>query len=130
MYDVDTGPSTAALLAGGYSVGTGTSSDPPPLVFESRFESGNLQQAVQIHATMYDLVLSSDVNTAGHTQWFYFGVSQMQKGVRYRFNIVNLEKSNSQFNFGMQVLKNSKIPRRIHLFRARFFNSSSLRDAG
>jgi hypothetical protein len=43
-----------------------------------------------------------DINTVGHTQWFYFAVSGMLPGVRYRFNILNLEKTNSQFNFGMQ----------------------------
>lgn len=73
-----------------------------PLVFDSRFESGNLRRAVQVHDTLYDLVLSPDVNTEGHTQWFYFSVTGMVPEVRYRFNIVNLEKSNSQFNFGMQ----------------------------
>ena len=74
----------------------------PALVFDSRFESGNLRRAVQVHETLYDLVLSPDINSEGHTQWFFFSVTGMVPDVRYRFNIVNLEKSNSQFNFGMQ----------------------------
>ena len=74
----------------------------PHLKFDSHFESGNLRQATQIGPTMYDLVTSPDINSTGHTQWFYFAVSGMKPGRRYKFNIVNLEKTNSQFNFGMQ----------------------------
>ena len=48
----------------------------------------------------YDLILNPDVNTNHHHQWFYFQVSNMQAHVNYRFNIVNCEKLNSQFNFG------------------------------
>lgn len=90
VYDVDD-PSVARRVAGR-----------DVLQFESRFESGNLRTATQIHNTQYDLVLSPDINTNGHTQWFFFSVSGMRAGVTYRFNVVNLEKSNSQFNFGMQ----------------------------
>lgn len=48
----------------------------------------------------YDLILNPDVNTNHHHQWFYFEVSNMVADVPYRFNIVNCEKLNSQFNFG------------------------------
>jgi len=48
----------------------------------------------------YDLVLSPDINTNNHHQWFYFEVGGMEAGVPYRFNIINCEKGNSQFNFG------------------------------
>lgn len=56
----------------------------------------------------YDLVLSPDINTMGHTQWFFFSVTNMKPGVPYRFNIVNLEKANSQYNFGMQPVMYSE----------------------
>lgn len=42
------------------------------LIFESRFESGNLLAAIKISNNEYDLVLQNDVNTNGHTQWFFF----------------------------------------------------------
>eukprot|EP00038_Savillea_parva_P024931 m.45545 g.45545 ORF g.45545 m.45545 type:complete len:827 (+) comp6663_c0_seq1:303-2783(+) len=78
------------------------------LKFESRFESGNLRTATMMHPRLYDLVLSPDINTMGHTQWFFFSVSNMKPGVAYRFNIINLEKANSQYNFGMQPVMYSE----------------------
>jgi hypothetical protein len=74
------------------------------LVFESRFESGNLRRAVQVSAFEYDLILRPDLNTRGHTQWFYFAVANAQRGVTYKFNILNMVKPDSLFNFGMQPL--------------------------
>lgn len=38
------------------------------LVFESRFESGNLAMAFKLSDNEYNLVLSNDINTKGHTQ--------------------------------------------------------------
>uniref|UniRef100_A0A8C8ECS6 Cytosolic carboxypeptidase 1 n=1 Tax=Otus sunia TaxID=257818 RepID=A0A8C8ECS6_9STRI len=52
----------------------------------------------------YDLILNSDINSNHYHQWFYFEVSGMKTGIGYRFNIINCEKSNSQFNYGMQPL--------------------------
>ena len=37
------------------------------LVFESRFESGNLSLAVKESDNEYNLVLQNDINTNGHT---------------------------------------------------------------
>uniref|UniRef100_A0A8C2WI17 tubulin-glutamate carboxypeptidase n=1 Tax=Cyclopterus lumpus TaxID=8103 RepID=A0A8C2WI17_CYCLU len=74
------------------------------LKFNSQFESGNLRKAVQMRKYEYDLVLNSDINSNHYHQWFYFEVSGMRVGTTYRFNIINSEKSNSQFNYGMQVL--------------------------
>uniref|UniRef100_A0A4W5P329 AGBL carboxypeptidase 1 n=1 Tax=Hucho hucho TaxID=62062 RepID=A0A4W5P329_9TELE len=50
----------------------------------------------------YDLILNADANCSQHHQWFYFEVSGMAANVPYRFNIINCEKANSQFNYGMQ----------------------------
>ena len=75
---------------------------PPTLIFESRFESGNLHRVVQISETQYDLVLSTDVNSRGHTQWFYFQIRGAVPGVKYQFNMLNLEKNHSTFNTGMK----------------------------
>jgi len=48
----------------------------PALSFESRFESGNLLSAARTGLRSYVLHLSTDYNTNGHTQWFYFSVSR------------------------------------------------------
>ncbi|XP_038625762.1 cytosolic carboxypeptidase 1 isoform X2 [Tachyglossus aculeatus] len=74
------------------------------LKFNSKFESGNLRKVIQIRKNEYDLILNSDINSNHYHQWFYFEVSGMRTGVGYRFNIINCEKSNSQFNYGMQPL--------------------------
>ncbi|XP_024130686.1 cytosolic carboxypeptidase 1 isoform X1 [Oryzias melastigma] len=74
------------------------------LKFNSQFESGNLRKAIRVRKYEYDLVLNADINSNHYHQWFYFEVSGMRVGVTYRFNIINCEKSNSQFNYGMQVL--------------------------
>ncbi|XP_066920807.1 cytosolic carboxypeptidase 1-like [Clytia hemisphaerica] len=80
-----------------------------PLSFESRFECGNLRKAIQIRQYEYDLILNSDTNTCGHHQWFYFQVQNMEVNVEYRFNIINCEKPNSQFNYGMTSLMYSVV---------------------
>uniref|UniRef100_A0A3B3Y2G5 Cytosolic carboxypeptidase 1 n=1 Tax=Poecilia mexicana TaxID=48701 RepID=A0A3B3Y2G5_9TELE len=74
------------------------------LKFNSQFESGNLRKAIQVRKYEYDLVLNADINSNHYHQWFYFEVSGMRTGTGYRFNIINCEKSNSQFNYGMQPL--------------------------
>ncbi|KAL4642037.1 cytosolic carboxypeptidase 2-like isoform X1 [Arapaima gigas] len=78
--------------------------DSSTLVFESRFQSGNLQKAVQIGAYDYELTLRTDLYTRKHTQWFYFQVRNMKAGVTYRFTIINLMKSRSLYCLGMKPL--------------------------
>lgn len=60
----------------------------------------------------YNLILSTDYNTTGHTQWYYFSVANTRKKVEYRFNIINLLKPDSLYNVGMKPLiyseKNAK----------------------
>ena len=56
------------------------SSTDPTLVFESRFESGNLLAAIKVSDQEYDLVLQNDINTHGHTQWFFFRASNVVAG--------------------------------------------------
>ena len=79
--------------------------DTSQLRFESRFECGNLRKAIACSGgRQYNLILTPDVNSDKHHQWFYFQVSHMKGGEHYPyiFNIINYEKANSQFNFGMQ----------------------------
>lgn len=73
-------------------------------MFESRFESGNLLAAIKLSDTEYDLVLQNDVNTNGHTQWYFFRVGNTRKGQTITFNIINLAKSDSLYNYGMKIL--------------------------
>ncbi|XP_035896702.1 cytosolic carboxypeptidase 2-like isoform X2 [Anopheles stephensi] len=78
--------------------------DPDDLVFESRFESGNLGRAIKITPTYYELYLRPDMYTNRHTQWFYFQVKNTKAKVVYRFSIINLTKPDSLYKEGMRPL--------------------------
>ena len=41
--------------------------DDKTLLFESRFESGNLYLAQKVSDMEYNLLMSNDINTSGHT---------------------------------------------------------------
>ena len=71
------------------------------LLFDSRFESGNLARAVRLHPHNYALYLNYDTETKGHTQWFYFSVCNSSQLGTYVFNIVNLMKYDSLYNEGL-----------------------------
>lgn len=61
------------------------------LEFDSVFESGNLAIAIKVSPEEYNCLLQNDVNTAGHTQWFYFKVrANLKKKTKIKFNILNL----------------------------------------
>ncbi|XP_003920474.2 cytosolic carboxypeptidase 2 isoform X1 [Saimiri boliviensis] len=79
------------------------------LLFESRFESGNLQKAVRVDTYEYELTLRTDLYTNKHTQWFYFRVQNTRKDPTYRFTIVNLLKSKSLYTVGMKPLLYSQL---------------------
>ncbi|XP_064922442.1 cytosolic carboxypeptidase 2 isoform X5 [Columba livia] len=74
------------------------------LIFESRFESGNLQKAVKVGPFEYVLWLRPDLYTAKHTQWFYFRVQNTRRDHLYHFTIANLAKPKSLYNEGMRPL--------------------------
>ena len=85
--------------------------DEIPVKFESRFENGNLKKAVKISDTEYNLILNFDYNTDGHTQWYYFKIFSKLKagkfyfsfvGTKIKFNILNLMKPDSLYNYGMK----------------------------
>ena len=87
------------------------SDDEIPVRFESRFENGNLKKAVKVSETEYNLILNFDYNTDGHTQWYYFkifsklaaGNSDLSSlGTKVKFNILNLMKPDSLYNYGMK----------------------------
>ncbi|CAM9748329.1 unnamed protein product, partial [Ectocarpus fasciculatus] len=102
-----------------YNVPSGGSGAPfdHSIQFNSEFECGNIQCAVQRGERVYDLCLRPDVHTPGHTQWFYFAVSNIHnstvtgranlglpvnKIVSIQFNIINFTKPDSSFNSGMR----------------------------
>jgi len=81
------------------------------LVFDSHFESGNLHSAFRVQnnaqtskSQVYDLYLHNDVNTTGHTQWFYFSVSNCKAGQDVTFVIRNFSKPDSLYGDGMRPL--------------------------
>ncbi|XP_059242791.1 cytosolic carboxypeptidase 2 isoform X1 [Mustela nigripes] len=84
------------------------------LLFESRFESGNLQKAVRVDTYEYELTLRTDLYTNKHTQWFYFRVQNTRKDVTYRFTIVNLLKPKSLYTIGMKPLMYSQLDADTH----------------
>ena len=74
------------------------------LKFDSHFESGNLRKAVKVSENEYNLLLDYDIETEGHTQWFYFSVKNYKQNHTVRFNIINLMKYESLYNNGMRPL--------------------------
>lgn len=58
------------------------------LIFESRFESGNLLAACRLKENDYQLLLQCDTNTVGYTKWFYFQVTNTRKG-KVKLSIIN-----------------------------------------
>lgn len=74
------------------------------LLFDSKFESGNLHKAVKISENEYNLWVDFDTETKGYTQWYYFSVKNYKPGHCVRFNLVNLMKFESLYNAGMKPL--------------------------
>ena len=73
------------------------------LQFESRFESGNLASAVCVTEFEYNFFLRPDRGSGG-CQWYYFSVSNMEKGPCYRFNIAHFYKEKSMYHHGLRPL--------------------------
>ena len=73
------------------------------LIFESKFESGNLYLAQKVSDVEYNLLMQNDINTNGHTQWFYYQVKNTRKNQTVTFKIMNFTKPDSLFNYGMKV---------------------------
>ncbi|XP_072034203.1 cytosolic carboxypeptidase 2-like isoform X2 [Amphiura filiformis] len=82
--------------------------DDTRLLFESRFESGNLMKATQVSEFEYELQLRCDLYTDKHIQWFYFRVQNAKPAAKYRFTITNFMKPGSLYNNGMRPLMYSE----------------------
>ena len=56
------------------------------LVFDSKFESGNLDLVVKLLSSSnnsngvdcFDLYMRPDTNSCGHSQWYFFSVTNMK----------------------------------------------------
>jgi cytosolic carboxypeptidase protein 2/3 len=60
-------------------------------LFDSNFESGNLDAVIRVGFSEYDLFMRVDSNTRGHVQWFNFTICS--KGFKkVKINIVNFRK--------------------------------------
>ncbi len=68
------------------------------LTFDSMFESGNLDLAIQVQPREFNLYLKPDTNTKGYCNWFCFKIERKPdaKGrfsaCKYQFNIMNMYK--------------------------------------
>ena len=71
-------------------------------IFDSAFESGNLDLAVKVKPNEFDCFIRSDTNTKGHTNWFYFKVSNGGENEKIRLNICNMTKNRNLYTKGMK----------------------------
>jgi hypothetical protein len=97
------------------SIARNCNSPDDTLVFDSLFESGNLQRAERIFRKAsasvssaripqqeYELLIHPDIKNGAYRQWFYFEVRNGRPGITYRFSLVNLAKSGALFGQGLQ----------------------------
>ena len=79
------------------------------LIFESRFESGNLLCAFKTEEeNNYQLFLQNDTNTTGYIQWFFFRVSNTKKGKKANFTIINMLRNHCAYQKGLKIMTYSK----------------------
>ena len=71
------------------------------LVFDSKFESGNLHKSVKITDYEYMLYLQSDSNTSDQNHWYYFSVINPRK-TSINFKITNMLKKDVLYLSGMK----------------------------
>eukprot|EP00474_Spongospora_subterranea_P000479 CRZ00937.1 hypothetical protein [Spongospora subterranea] len=108
------------------------------LIFNSRFECGNLDRVYRRSPSLtegvatvhrvYDLWLRPDRSSSPHTQWFYFGVDNIDPFVDFTFNIVNLVKPSSLYATGMRVLMYDERQGWHRGGRVRGYGANSFRD--
>lgn len=79
------------------------------LIFNSAFESGNLDCVIKLQQKEYDLFLRIDSNTRGHTSWYYFSVKNMSYRGSATFHICNLTKPCALYEQGMRPFVFSRL---------------------
>ena len=75
--------------------------DNTTLVFNSKFESGNLSKSIKMSDYEYKLFINNDVGNKSYNHWFYFSVKNPRKST-VAFNIVNLKKKDVLYTEGMK----------------------------
>eukprot|EP01061_Rhynchopus_euleeides_P011882 TRINITY_DN21481_c0_g1_i1.p1 TRINITY_DN21481_c0_g1~~TRINITY_DN21481_c0_g1_i1.p1 ORF type:complete len:441 (+),score=138.19 TRINITY_DN21481_c0_g1_i1:172-1494(+) len=75
--------------------------------FDCSFESGNVGKVQALSEFEFDVSVRPDTNNPHYRVWYYFSVSQVHKGQRAIFNIVNGSKSKSLYRVGMTPLVRS-----------------------
>ena len=63
-------------------------------------ESAKKSPFSSLRPQSYDLYMSNDCYTQGHTQWFYYSVKNVVVGQSVNFNIRNFSKPDSLFTEG------------------------------
>ena len=61
----------------------------------------------QVSGQEYELWLSPDSSTDGHTQWYFFSIANGRAKVPYRLHIHNFRKAHSLYSQGLQPLLHS-----------------------
>lgn len=67
------------------------------VIFDSSFESSNLDCAIKVKEFEYDLFLRVDSNTRGHTLWYYFSVKNGHMANKVTLNICNISKHHNLY---------------------------------
>ena len=71
----------------------------PKIIFDSKFESGNLRMAIKLNSEIdneYDLIMRKDYNSEKNYSWFFFSI-ESDKEANIKFNILNLKKKKNNF---------------------------------
>lgn len=71
------------------------------LLFDSKFESGNLLKAIKLSDYEYNLQIRSDFNTKGNNHWYYFSVYNPRK-TSVVFNITNMKRPDHLYKSGLK----------------------------
>ena len=84
--------------------------DDRSLIFESRFECGNLLCAFKTaDNNKYELCLQNDTNTTGYIQWFFFRVSNTKKGDIVNLTLINMQRPHCLYKNGLKIMTYSKM---------------------
>lgn len=85
-------------------VGMKAEVDEETLIFNSKFESGNLDKVSKINENEYNLYIRNDSNTCGKNQWYYFAARNNSGEREIKLNIVNFCKHDSLYTQGQQPI--------------------------
>ena len=127
-------PADATEAAKGTFVYTLSSKTDTTLLFDARFESGNLQQALQLSPFSYKLVLRNDWGSPQpRRMWYYFCISNTRSRQSYILTIFDGFRARQAYVKGCRPLAYSykkAAAKKIGWFRAgtdiSFYKSSSL----